>query len=138
MRPHLFINVIMRCLPEQIHVHFCKIPHNLVTDPEGGYVCELLSALYAKPDGSGYVKITLSNTIPKDNYATPTYVIDGSYETAYYYTNSDGYEFLVKMHNGNIWADCTTNCASASLFGAYLTQNEIEDILDNLQLSIQE
>lgn len=122
--------------------HYNYVPDGnftyVVTDPEGGYVCELLSALYAKPDGSGYVKITLSNTIPKDNYATPTYVIDGSYETAYYYTNSDGYEFLVKMHNGNIWADCTTNCASASLFGAYLTQDEIEDILDNLQLSIQE
>ena len=120
--------------------HYDYVPNGnfsyVVTDPEGGYVCELLDALYTKPDGSGYVTITLSNTVTSGN-DTPTYVIDGSYETAYYYTSSGGYEFLIEMNNGNIWASCRTSCADVSLFGAYLTQSEIEDILDNLQLSLE-
>lgn len=120
--------------------HYDYVPDGnfsyVVTDPEGGYVCELLDALYARPDGSGYVTITLSNTVTSGN-DTPTYVIDGSYETAYYYTNSGGYEFLIELDNGNIWASCDTDHASVSLYGAYLTQGEIEDILDNLQLSIE-
>lgn len=120
--------------------HYDYVPDGnfsyVVTDPEGGYVCELLDALYAKPDGSGYVTITLSNTVTsKDD--SPTYVIDGSYETAYYYTSSGGYEFLIEMNNGTIWASCKTSHADVSLFGAYLTQSEIEGILDNLQLSLE-
>lgn len=120
--------------------HYDYVPDGnfsyVVTDPEGGYVCELLDALYAKPDGSGYVTITLSNTVTSEDN-TPTYVIDGSYETAYYYTSSGGYEFLIEMNNGTIWASCKMSCADVSLYGAYLTQGEIEDILDNLQLSIE-
>lgn len=105
----------------------------VVTDPEGGYVCELFSALYVSFGGSGYVNIMLSNTVTSSN-DTPTYVID---ETAYYYTSPGGYEFLITMNNGGFHASCKTSRADASLFGAYLTQSEIEDILDNLQLSIE-
>lgn len=108
----------------------------VVTDPEGGYVCELFSVLYASFGGSGYVNIMLSNTVTSSN-DTPTYVIDGSYETAYYYTSSGGYEFLITMNNGGFQASCKTSHADVSLFGAYLTQSEIEDILDNLQLSLE-
>ena len=61
-----------------------------------------------------------------------------SYETAYYYTSADGYEFLITMHNGRVWADCNTSHASISLYGAYLTTVEVEDILDNLSLTINE
>lgn len=120
--------------------HYDYVPDGnfsyVVTDPEGGYVCELLSALYAKQDGSGYIKVNISNTDRAEN-GSQTYIINGSFETAYYYTSADGYEFLITMHTGNVWANCKMSCAEVSLFGAYLTQSEIEDILDNLQLSLE-
>ena len=65
------------------------------------------------------------------------YIIDGSYETAYYYTTSDGFEFLIRLHNGRVWANCNTSHTYVSLYGAYLSRDEVEDILDNLSLSIE-
>ena len=109
----------------------------VVTDGKGNYVGETLYALYAKPDGSGYVRVELRNMAEADLFAQ-SYIIDGSYETAYYYTTPDGYEFLIKMHNGDVWVDCDTSHASVGLFGAYLTSGEVEAILDNLSLSIEE
>ena len=106
----------------------------VVTDAEGGYVSECFSALYAKPDGSGYVRLDVDN-IAQADYWGQSYIVDGSYETAYYYTSSDGYEFLITMHNGRVWADCNTHHASISLYGAYLTSGEVEEILDSLSLS---
>lgn len=120
--------------------HYDYVPDGnfsfVVTDPEGGYVCELLSALYAKQDGSGYIKVTISNTAQAENWSQ-NYIINGSFETAYYYTSADGYEFLITMHNGRVWADCKTSRTDVSLYGAYLTGDELEDILDNLRLSLE-
>lgn len=106
----------------------------VVTDADGGYVSEAFSALYAKQDGSGYVRVEIEN-MAQENYYAQSYIIDGSYETAYYYTSPDGYEFLITMDNGIVWADCSTSHAGISLYGAYLTSNEVEDIIDNLSLS---
>lgn len=103
---------------------------------DGSYVCEAFNALYAKPDGSGYVRIEIDHMIERD-YFQHTYIVDGSFETAYYYTSSDGYEFLILMHNGSVRVDCDTSHASIRLRGAYLTTDEVEDILDNLSLSIE-
>lgn len=109
----------------------------VVNAPNGSYVSEAFSALYAKPDDSGYVEVNIYNVAQAD-YWGQSYIIDGSYETAYYYTSADGYEFLITMHNGRVWADCNTSHASISLYGAYLTTDEVEDILDNLSLTINE
>lgn len=107
----------------------------VVTDADGSYVSELFSALYAKADSSGYVQLDISNVSQADYFAQ-SYIIDGSYETAYYYTSADGCEFLIRMNSGRIWADCCTSHACISLYGAYLTSDEVEDIVDNLSLSI--
>ena len=72
------------------------------------------------------------------DFFSQSYIIDGSYETAYYHTTPDGYEFLIKMHNGIVWADCDMSHTSVSLYGAYLTSGELEDIVDNLSLIIME
>lgn len=106
----------------------------VVTDADGEYVSEAFSVLYAKPDGSGYVCVELEN-MAQENYYAQSYIMDGSYETAYYYTSPDGYEFLITMNNGIVWADCSTSHAGISLYGAYLTSDEVEDIIDNLSLS---
>lgn len=109
----------------------------VVSDAADHYVSEIFSSLYAKKDDSGYIRIEIYNLAEAEHWAQ-SYIIDGSYETAYYYTSADGYEFLIKMHNGNVWVDCNTSHATVSLYGAYLTKDEIEGILDNLSLSLPE
>lgn len=108
-----------------------------VKDADEGYVSEMFSALYAKSDGSGYIRVEIYNVAQPDYFAQ-TYIVDGSYETAYYYTASNGYEFLVTMDNGNVWAECNMSHVNISLYGAYLSTDEVEDILDNLSLTINE
>lgn len=107
----------------------------VVTDPYGNYVDELFETLYAKEDGSGYISLDIYNMAQKDCFGQ-SYIIEGSYETAYYYTSQDGYEFLIKMNTGNIWAECCTSHTYINLYGAYLSSDEVEDILDNLSLSV--
>lgn len=109
----------------------------VVSDAGGSYVSEFFDALYAKKDDSGYVKVEIHNVAQTDYFAQ-SYVIDGNYETAYNYTSDDGHEFLIEMDNGNVWAKCRTDHATVSLYGAYLTTDEVEDILDNLSLTIIE
>lgn len=108
----------------------------VVKDAQGSYVSETFNGLYAKRDGNGYVEVTFDNTAQADCFGR-SYILDGSYETAYYYTSADGYEFLVMLHEGWVWAECRTSHADVSLNGAYLTQDEVEDILDNLSLHIE-
>ena len=108
----------------------------VVKDSEGHYVSETFSGLYSKKDSSGYVEVTFDNTAQADCFGR-SYIVDGSYETAYYYTSADGYEFLIQLHEGWVWATCRTSHTSFALHGAYLTQDEVEDILDHLSLSIE-
>lgn len=109
----------------------------VVTDKKGNYVSELFEALYAKPGESGYVLFEFYNRA-RERSDIQAYIIDGSYETAYYYTTPDGYEFTIKLDKGRVWADCDMSHSSISLFGAYLSSDEVEDILDNLSLSVAE
>ena len=109
----------------------------VVSDTTGDFVIVAFCAVYAKKDGGGYVEVNIYNVAQTD-YWGQSYIIDGSYETAYYYTSSDGYEFLIQMHNGRVWVECRTSHASINLYGAYLTTDEVEDILDNLSLTINE
>lgn len=105
----------------------------VVTGKDGTYVSEMFSALYSKEDNSGYVRVEVYNVAQTDYFAQ-SYIIDGDYETAYDYTTTDGFEFLIRMNEGNVWADCRMSNAKISLYGAHLTSDEIEDILDNLSL----
>ena len=107
----------------------------VVTSKDGDYVSEMFSALYSKEDNSGYVRVEVYNVAEADYFAQ-SHVIDGDYETAYEYTTPDGFEFLIRMNKGNVWADCRTSNAKISLYGAYLTSEEIEHIVDNLSLSV--
>lgn len=107
----------------------------VVSDAKGRYVSEYFEALYAKEDGSGYVTIAMENRAKEVDRAQG-YIVDGDYETAYYYTSADGYEFLIKMDRGWVWVQCYTPRAGISLVGAYLTAEEVEDILDHLSLAI--
>lgn len=120
--------------------HYCYVPDAnvayTITDEKDNFVGEIFRALYAGDDGKSWFRVCLTNTaeeMPSDK----TFIVDGSYETAYYYTSADGYEFLIKMNNGLVWVDCNMSRTSVGLFGAYLSREEVEDILDNLSLSLQ-
>ena len=56
--------------------------------------------------------------------------MDGSFEEAYYYTTASGCEFLITADGDTVWADCTTAKTSVSLYGAYLTTADIEQIAE--------
>lgn len=109
----------------------------VVSDAEGNYAEEFFDALYVTKDGTGYIYLEVYNTVQADYFAQ-SYVVDGSYETAYYYTSADGYEFLIEADNGNVWAECNTSHTGINLHSAYLTTDEVEDILDHLSLTINE
>lgn len=109
----------------------------VVSDAKGNYVSEYFEALYAKKDGSGYAIIDIQNRAQEADYAQ-SYIVDGSYETAYYYTSANGYEFLIKMNHGWVWVECRTAHAEVGMTGAYLTTDEVEEILDHLSLTINE
>ena len=108
----------------------------VVNASDGSYVCEAFNALYAKPDDSGYVLVEIDYMVQTDCFQT--YIVDGSFETAYHYTSADGCEFLILMHDGWVRVECKTDHANIKLYGAYLTADEVEDILDNLSLTINE
>lgn len=110
---------------------------SLICDKSGSLVIEFFRALYAKKDGTGYVDLSF-DYIAQADYFGQAYVLEDSYETAYYYTSADGLEYLITMDNGNVWVECRTSHASISMRGAYLTTTEVEDILDNLSIAIQE
>lgn len=139
--PNNLLDTLTNCVTFDLswmNDHYDYIPDaNLsfvVTDTDGNYVSQIFEALYAKTDDSGYVRIKIANAA-QENYQAPNYIIDGSYENAYCYTDSSGHEFLIRMHNGIVWADYITNHTSVSLYGAYLTSDEVEDIIDNLSLA---
>ena len=123
-----------------IDSHYSYVPDAnlsyIVTDENGDYAAEYFQALYAKEDGKGWFRLSFENAAA-DKLSDRSYIIDSSYETSYYYTSTDGYEFLIKMNNGQVWVNCRMEHTSVDLYGAYLTQEDVENILDNLSLTVK-
>ena len=69
---------------------------------------------------------------------SPAYIVDGSFEEAYYYTTASGCEFLITADGDTVWASCTTVKTNVSLYGAYLTTSDLEQIVEHLSVSIAE
>lgn len=106
----------------------------VVTDPMGDYAGEVFQALYAKPDGSGRVDMEIQHT---SNIPIFTLLNTDRLESNHYYTTDNGYEFQITMNNGHTWVEYDTAYTMFYLHGAYLTLDEIEEILDNLHFSIK-
>lgn len=105
----------------------------VVTDRNGGHVSEGFDALYAKGDGVGYVLIGICNSGQAVDLCQ-SYLL---YDDACYYTSAGGLEFLITVFPQMVRAECLTDHAEIKLLGAYLTQDEVENILDHLSLSIE-
>ncbi|MFQ8837816.1 MAG: hypothetical protein ACLR8L_08045 [Oscillospiraceae bacterium] len=100
------------------------------------FVSEYFWASYGANDGKGWFRLEIMHDTTWN--LSPDYIVDGTFEEAYYYTTASGYEFLITADGDTVRADCTTAKTSVSLYGAYLTTRDLEQIVEHLALSITE
>ena len=108
----------------------------IIRDEDGGFVSEYFWAAYGANDGKGWFRLEIMHDTTWN--LSPDYIVDGTFEEAYYYTTASGYEFLITADGDTVWADCTTAKTSVSLYGAYLTTSDLEQIVEHLSVSIAE
>lgn len=108
----------------------------IVWDEVGNPVSEYFWASYGANDGKGWVRLEIMYDTTWN--LSPAYIMDGSFEEAYYYTTANGCEFLITADGDTVWASCTTVKTNVSLYGAYLTTRDLEQIVEHLALSISE
>ena len=108
----------------------------IIRDEDGGFVSEYFWAAYGANDGKGWFRLEIMHDTTWN--LSPDYIVDGTFEEAYYYTTASGYEFLITADGDTVWASCTTAKTSVSLYGAYLTTSDLEQIVEHLALSISE
>ena len=108
----------------------------IVWDEDGNPVSEYFWASYGANDGKGWVRLEIMYDTTWN--LSPAYIMDGSFEEAYYYTTANGCEFLITADGDTVWASCTTVKTNVSLYGAYLTTRDLEQIVEHLSVSIAE
>ena len=109
----------------------------IIRDEDGAFVSEYFSAAYGANDGKGWVSLDMDYDTTRKGLG-PSYIVNGTFDQAYYYTTQDGYEFLITASHDKVWASCYTDHAAVSLYGAYLTTSDLEQIVEHLALSISE
>ena len=109
----------------------------IIRDEDGAFVSEYFSAAYGANDGKGWVSLDMDYDTTRKGLG-PSYIVNGTLDQAYYYTTQDGYEFLITASHDEVWASCYTVHATVSLYNAYLTTAEVEQIVEHLALSITE
>lgn len=108
----------------------------VIRESDGAFVGEYFDALYSASDDKGYMSFDISYDVTR--HTGQSYIVDGAYEKAYYYTTANGYEFLITANKDSVWAECYTDYANINLYGAYLTTDDVEEIVEQLDLSISE
>lgn len=108
----------------------------IIRDADGNLANEFFWASYGANDGKGWVRLEIMYDTTWN--LSPAYIMDGSFEEAYYYTTANGCEFLITADGDTVWASCTTVKTNVSLYGAYLTTRDLEQIVEHLALSISE
>ena len=109
----------------------------IIRDEDGAFVSEYFSAAYGANDGKGWVSLDMDYDTTRKGLG-PSYIVNGTFDQAYYYTTQDGYEFLITASRDKVWASCYTDHAAVSLYGAYLTTSDLEQIVEHLSVSIAE
>ncbi len=75
---------------------------------------------------------------PSFDYSNTSYFQEGVYDQSYFYSTSDGYVFLIQTFGDSIWADCSTKHTNFSLYGNFVSTDEVEDFLDHLNLKLED
>ena len=108
----------------------------IIRDADGNLANEFFWASYGANDGKGWVRLEIMYDSTWN--LSPAYIVDGSFEEAYYYTTASGCVFLITADGDSVWASCTTAKTNVSLYGAYLTTRDLEQIVEHLSVSIAE
>ena len=101
----------------------------IIRDADGNLANEFFWASYGANDGKGWVRLEIMYDSTWN--LSPAYIVDSSFEEAYYYTTASGCEFLITADGDTVWASCTTVKTNVSLYGAYLTTRDLEQIVDS-------
>lgn len=65
----------------------------IIRDEDGAFVSEYFWASYGANDGKGWFRLEIMHDTTWN--LSPDYIVDGTFEEAYYYTTASGYEFLI-------------------------------------------
>ena len=87
----------------------------IIRDEDGAFVSEYFSAAYGANDGKGWVSLDMDYDTTRKGLG-PSYIVNGTFDQAYYYTTQDGYEFLITASRDKVWASCYTDHAAVSLY----------------------
>lgn len=111
-----------------------------IYDKHKKYIGEYFSSLYEMGNDKSWFFIGYEYDAEnkENNLSNNSYVVKDSYDNAYTYKNKDGFEFLITSYGDCVWAECNTNHAYVSLYGGYITTENVENILDSLDLYIYE
>ncbi len=107
-----------------------------IEDRWGNLLGEHSTALYAAGDEGAWFTLdwTYDSTWAYDG--TSDFVAESDYDLVYEYTTAEGHTFLLQFYGDCVWAECRTTYASVSLYGGYLEPEQLEELLDNLSLTI--
>lgn len=109
-----------------------------IEDKDGEYAGECFEALYAAGDESAWFTLCYGRDPGSSNEDANTYLVKGDYDAVYSYTTADGFEFVIQVYGDCSWAFCATKYSTISFYGGYMSQEEIENILDHLDLYVAE
>lgn len=126
----------LRWLSERYSVVIPDNEADVIRDADGQLVSEFFWASYGVEGGPGWVRLEMDYDTSYD--LSPAYLVDGTFDEAYYYTTSNGYDFLITADGDSVSASCTTAQASIRITGAYLSTDAVEQIVEHLSLSISE
>lgn len=74
----------------------------IIRDADGNLANEFFWASYGANDGKGWVRLEIMYDSTWN--LSPAYIMDGSFEEAYYYTTANGCEFLITADGDTVWA----------------------------------
>ena len=84
--------------------HYDALPRDnqayVIRNADGASVSEFFWARYGAKDGKGW--IALEAVYDGTHNWGASYIVDGIYEEAYYYTTQNGYEFLITADSGTV------------------------------------
>ncbi|MBQ2926731.1 MAG: hypothetical protein IJE03_07890 [Ruminiclostridium sp.] len=120
--------------------HYCYVPganfFYRIRDRWGNLLGEHASTLYTTQDETAWFSLdwTYDSTYAYDG--TNNFVAESDYDLVYEYTTVEGHTFLLQFYGDCVWAECQTTYAWVSLYGGYLEPEQLEELLDNLGLTI--
>ena len=108
----------------------------VMEDRWGNLLGEYGQALYATEDRQAWFSLAYEYDSTWAYDSTGELVAESSYDRTYQYTTAQGHTFLLRFYGDCVWAECTTTYTSVSLYGGYLEPEKVEELLDNLGLTI--